>query len=72
MARVGDITRGETEPQVTSELRAHCRGIMDACLHNNLKPKKQEQDEHPLVYMGAMRPESSRIRWPVMVGPFPA
>lgn len=45
---------------------------MDAYLHNNLKPKKQEQDEHPLIHRGAMRPERSRTRWPVMVGPVPA
>ena len=41
---------------------------MDTYLHNNLQPKKQQQEEHPLVHAGAMRPE----RWPVMVEPAPA
>lgn len=62
MARVGDISRRETEPQVTSELGPLLETLLYYYTiqnHSNLfpqhlEPKKQEQEEQPLVHTGAM------------------
>lgn len=63
MARVGDISRGETEPRVTSEpgplletlLYYYRRQNRGNLFPQHLEPKKQEEEGHPLVPTGAMR-----------------